>query len=89
MMSQQWDPKVTIDVMVRTILSRNPPSRINVGMDSKYGLLLYSMYPAWIRNLFNQLLLPDQTPAVLTTTVSSVTTSQPEQQTSSSSKKDK
>jgi hypothetical protein len=64
-MSQQWDPQVTIDVMVHTILSRRPPSRINVGMDSKYGLLLYSMFPAWARNLFNQILLPDQTPSVL------------------------
>jgi hypothetical protein len=87
MMSQQWDPKVTIDVMVRTILSPNPPSRINVGMDSKFGLLLYSMYPAWVRNLFNQLLLPDQTPGVLAT-IGSSTTSQPELTSSSSSKKD-
>jgi hypothetical protein len=87
MMSQQWDPKVTIDVMVRTILSLNPPSRINVGMDSKFGLLLYSMYPAWVRNFFNQLLLPDQTPAVLAT-IGSSTTSQPELTSSSSSKKD-
>mmetsp|Transcript_11083 Transcript_11083/g.19506 ORF Transcript_11083/g.19506 Transcript_11083/m.19506 type:complete len:85 (+) Transcript_11083:68-322(+) len=65
MMSQQWESKITIDVMVRTLLSRYPSSRVNVGMDSRYGLILYSMFPAWLRNIFSQLLLPDQTPAAL------------------------
>ncbi|KAL3905745.1 MAG: hypothetical protein SGILL_009553 [Bacillariaceae sp.] len=65
MMSQQWDPDVTIDAMVRSLLSCNPPARINVGMDSRFGLLLYSMYPTWMRNFSTQLLMPNQTPAVL------------------------
>ncbi|KAL3915715.1 MAG: hypothetical protein SGARI_008127, partial [Bacillariaceae sp.] len=63
MMSQQWDPSITVDAMFNALLSRNPPTRINVGMDSRFGLLLYSMYPTWMRNLNTQLLMPDQTPA--------------------------
>jgi NAD(P)-dependent dehydrogenase (short-subunit alcohol dehydrogenase family) len=65
MMSQQWDSNITVDVMVRALLSKNPPAHINVGIDSRFGLLLYSMYPTWMRNLSTQLLMPDQTPAVL------------------------
>jgi 11-cis-retinol dehydrogenase len=65
LMSQQWDPNITVSVMVRSLLSPHPPCRINVGMDSKYGLLLYSMYPTWLRNICTQLLMPDQTPAMI------------------------
>jgi NAD(P)-dependent dehydrogenase (short-subunit alcohol dehydrogenase family) len=65
MMSQQWDPNITVEAMVRALLSFHPPCRINVGMDSKFGLLLYSMYPTWLRNVCTQLLMPDQTPAML------------------------
>jgi 11-cis-retinol dehydrogenase len=64
-MSQQWDPNITVSVMVRALLSPHPPCRINVGMDSRYGLVLYSMCPTWLRNFCTQLLMPDQTPAML------------------------
>ncbi|KAG7354053.1 short-chain dehydrogenase/reductase family protein [Nitzschia inconspicua] len=63
--SQQWDPSITVEAMVRALLSRDPPCRINVGMDAKFSLLLYSMYPTWLRTMCMQLLLPDQTPAML------------------------
>jgi NAD(P)-dependent dehydrogenase (short-subunit alcohol dehydrogenase family) len=65
LMSQQWDPSITITVMVRALLSSHPPCRINVGMDSRYGLILYSMFPTWLRNLCTQLFMPDQTPAIM------------------------
>lgn len=66
MTHQQWDPQVTVDVMIRSLLSRgSPPARINVGMDARYATLLLSMVPVWVQNAVVRLLMPDPTPTVM------------------------